>query len=67
MIILKKIISNHGDNILRIKQVRTKDAGVYTCRAYNQAGSVKSTANLVVKSMLKGSNNSKPISSIVKK
>lgn len=49
---------------LKLKQARTKDAGTYTCRAYNQGGSVKCTASLVVKSMLKGTNETKSISSI---
>lgn len=47
-------IQSESNGIVRllIKQARPKDAGVYTCRIYNSAGSVKSTANLVVKSML---------------
>ena len=52
---------------LKIKQIRPKDAGTYTCRAFNTAGSVKSEAKLTVKSMLKGTSVSKPISSIFKK
>ena len=44
--------------------MKPKDAGTYTCKAFSQGGSVKCTANLLVKSMLKGSTNSKPISSV---
>ena len=52
-----------GSGIVRLvfKQTRPKDAGVYTCRVYNSAGSVKSTANLVVKSMLIGTSEVIPL------
>ncbi len=66
-IYLKMTNMNNGVYVLKIKQVKTKDAGAYTCRVYNSAGSIKSDANLVVKSMLKGSSESKPISSVLNK
>ncbi len=53
-----------GTFTLKIHKVKPKDAGTYTCKAFSQGGSVKCTANLLVKSMLKGSTNSKPISSV---
>jgi hypothetical protein len=53
-----------GTYTLKIHKVKPKDAGTYACKAFSQGGSVKCTANLLVKSMLKGSTNSKPISSV---
>ena len=49
---------------LKIKKTKPKDAGVYTCKAFSQGGSIECTANLVVKSMLASSTKSKPISSV---
>lgn len=51
--------------MLRVKEARPKDAGAYTCKASNHAGSNKTSANLIVKSMLKGSSESKPIESVL--
>ncbi len=59
--------SKNGTHILKIKQARPKDSGTYVFRAYNTAGSVKSEAKLTIKSMLKGTTSTKPISSIFKK
>ena len=56
--------TDQGVFTLKINSAKPKDAGTYMCRAFGQGGSVKCTANLVVKSMLKGSTNSKPISSV---
>lgn len=50
---------------LKLKQARPKDAGTYTCKAHNSAGTIKCSAQLIIKSMLKGSSESKPISSVL--
>ena len=62
-----KMESKNGVHRLKIKQARPRDSGTYVCKASNTAGSVKSEAKLTVKSMLKGTTSSKPISSIFKK
>lgn len=54
-----------GVYLLKLKQARPKDAGTYTCRAHNSAGTIKCSAQLTIKSMLKGSSESKPISSVL--
>ncbi|KAG8223452.1 hypothetical protein J437_LFUL001944, partial [Ladona fulva] len=40
---------DHGRAKLQLKSVTTKDAGRYTCKIENKAGSASSTADLVVK------------------
>lgn len=59
-------INPNGQVTLKIKETKVKDGGTYTCRAYNSAGSVNCTANLIVKSMLNNETTNEIINEIVK-
>lgn len=65
MLYIKIEKKENGIHVLKLKQARPKDSGAYMCKASNHAGSTKTSANLVVKSMLKGSSESKPISAVL--
>ena len=52
-----------GIHTLKLKQARTKDAGVYKIRAFTSAGSVDSQATLFIKSMLNPSTDTVPVPS----
>jgi hypothetical protein len=62
----KMEINPNGQVTLKIKETKVKDGGTYTCRAYNSAGSVNCTANLIVKSMLNNETTNEIINEIVK-
>jgi len=59
-------INPNGLVTLHIKETKVKDGGTYSCRAYNSAGSVNCTANLIVKSMLNNETTNEIINEIVK-
>merc|ERR1712150_232957 len=52
-----------GIHTLKLKQARTKDAGVYKLRAFTSAGSVDCQATLFIKSMLNPTTDTLPVPS----